>query len=473
VLNGAILMILVSCVIGPWAVERYGRRLALATNEPPEELPETLRLEQRIVAPVGNPATMRALLEFAFLLRNRDLPGMIYPLRIVPDGPGAERQVSMDEELLARCVAQAASADMAVSPLVRLDLNPVDGIVRATREVRATTLVMGWQGHRTPGSYIFGGIFDQVLAQCPQRVLVCRLCQPLNLTRRLTAIIPPYLESEADFATVLQRIKWLAQQTGSTLRLCYPAATDQRLPTLCGQTRPQLTVEYTALAEWPHDESLLKLLPACPRDELLVLVAARRDTPAWQPHLEHLPSLLAETYPEHNLIVIYPLSVQAEETAAAPPPAIAEALLPPLRTVLLECPAGSWEPAIQSLLAEAMPTDLERRAGTARQIAASANDFPVELQPGVVLLHAHCEEVDEMQLHVARSSGGLTLPGLTHPAHLLLVLLTPREHPPQQYLQALGALARLLRQPGMIEQVRQAPTIAAVHAHFLVAPPPG
>jgi Kef-type K+ transport system membrane component KefB len=35
VLNGAIMMIIVTCLLGPWLVEKYGRRVALQEEQKP------------------------------------------------------------------------------------------------------------------------------------------------------------------------------------------------------------------------------------------------------------------------------------------------------------------------------------------------------------------------------------------------------------------------------------------------------
>src|SRR5690625_5626440 len=66
ILNGAIVSILVTCIIGPVLVEKYGYRLA---GQSELELNEKTSVQQRVLVPIANPATTDRLLEFASNLK--------------------------------------------------------------------------------------------------------------------------------------------------------------------------------------------------------------------------------------------------------------------------------------------------------------------------------------------------------------------------------------------------------------------
>jgi mannitol/fructose-specific phosphotransferase system IIA component (Ntr-type) len=289
----------------------------------------------------------------------------------------------------------------------------------------------------------------------------------------------------------MQRLKRLAHQTGSRLRVFCGDSDGNELAALIRAMQPSIAMEFTVLPDWPAADEPLASLPEFASEDLLVLVSARRETLAWQPSLDRLPALLADRFPDTNFVVVYPLTVPiqiraatdesafggAAETAVPELPAMpAEAdaavpFLPPLRAVVLDAAPSAWEPAVAALLAQAMPADSKQCAAVVAQVATSARTHPIELQPGVVLLHAHCEEVEELQLHLARCRDGLTLPGMTRATNLLLVLLTPREYSTEHYLKALDALARFLHHPKAMAQVQQAATADAVRAIFAAAPP--
>ena len=106
VLNGAILMILITCTIGPWVVERYGRRLALREERKPAAQGDT---PQRILIPMANAAHADALLDLAFLIRAPNSDEPLRPLTVVR---GSARQaaeaVAKAERMLSQAVAYAA-----------------------------------------------------------------------------------------------------------------------------------------------------------------------------------------------------------------------------------------------------------------------------------------------------------------------------------------------------------------------------
>jgi hypothetical protein len=78
-LNGAIMMILVTCIIGPMIVEKFGLRLRIDTTLETEEKSD---IRQRILVPLSNPATSARLVEFASNLKMQD-KAPIYPLSVI------------------------------------------------------------------------------------------------------------------------------------------------------------------------------------------------------------------------------------------------------------------------------------------------------------------------------------------------------------------------------------------------------
>jgi hypothetical protein len=150
VLNGTIVMIMITCPLGSWFVDRFGRQMAagLAAQEP------VVQTEQRLLVPVANPDSAIRLLDLAFILRDDALPGVISPVTIVEETAETELAVAGGEKLLAHCLAHAAAVEIPVSPGVRVGMNVVDGIVRAAKEMRAGLVIAGWNGGKAcrPGS---------------------------------------------------------------------------------------------------------------------------------------------------------------------------------------------------------------------------------------------------------------------------------------------------------------------------------
>ncbi|HEV2146980.1 MAG TPA: cation:proton antiporter, partial [Longimicrobiaceae bacterium] len=300
VLNGAIMMILVTCTLGPWVVERYGRRLALREAlEPyrPDEAP------QRIVVPLPDEESAERLLELAFLVR---APGSAEPLRpltvVPPDGTGAAARVAAAEKVLRHAAVYAAGADVPVDPLPRLDRSVAGGIARGMAETRATTVVAGWDGLRSRRSGIMDEVLDQLLERTEQLVLVARLKTPLNTARRLVLVLPPHVDRARGFYGAVGVVKRIAGRLGAGVAALAVGGDADRYRGHLEAVPPEVPIDVEAVPGW---DALPAALAATLRpDDVVVLVGARRGTVAWERELDRLPRRLASLAPE-NLLVLY------------------------------------------------------------------------------------------------------------------------------------------------------------------------
>ena len=132
ILNGTIVMILVTCSLGCYFVDRYGKETLTETPAIREEDAN----EQRILVAVSNHQTASRLLDLTFLLRNRSMNGEIYSVTIVNemDTETSAEKIAEAEKMLQECISQAASAEIPHLSGIRLDTNPstADRAVRKT-----------------------------------------------------------------------------------------------------------------------------------------------------------------------------------------------------------------------------------------------------------------------------------------------------------------------------------------------------
>ena len=74
-----------------------------------------------------------------------------------------------------------------------------------------------------------------------------------------------------------------------------------------------------------------------------------------------------------------------------------------------------------------------------------AQKQPIELEPGVLLLHAHVDEATEPLVFFGARDEGLRLLSLESPARLVVLLCAPSSQSPEEHLRILGEIARLLK----------------------------
>jgi Kef-type K+ transport system membrane component KefB/nucleotide-binding universal stress UspA family protein len=196
VLNGVIVMLLVTVILSPLIVRKTAPGLSLPeTNSKAatelfswktglsEDEPFT------VIVPVYNPETERYLIEMAALLTRHE-GGRIVPLSIVTDNPYMEASqvqtaLSQSEELLEKAIAISEELDVSAQPLLRIDDNVAQGITRASQEQKASLIIMGWGQRAGLRTRLFGSIIDRVFstAHCP--VAATRLLTSPTKIRRI------------------------------------------------------------------------------------------------------------------------------------------------------------------------------------------------------------------------------------------------------------------------------------------------
>jgi Kef-type K+ transport system membrane component KefB/mannitol/fructose-specific phosphotransferase system IIA component (Ntr-type) len=439
VVNAVIVMILVTGLVGPSLVERFGRRIAFEEEQKPYDPSEA---PLRILIPIANPATAEALLDIAFMLRGSRSDEPLYPLMVAPDrAEGSEAQVAEAEKMLGHAVVYAAGADVPVVPLTRVDRNIPTGIARGIAETRSSVVIIGWDARRAANARIFGTVLDQLLEQTRQLVLVAKLGHPLNTTKRIVLIVPPGGKHHPGFFGALQATKLMASELGARIKALVVSGDTARYEKLYAQVKPQVPAEWEFVDRWQKLPSLLReqLRP----DDLVVVLSARRGAVSWHRELERLPALLATLGPE-SFLVVYP-----SETEPAAKRDFSDTLLPralaPER-VAFNLPRMPVEEALQTLLRTAFADDTERLRQISDGFVSGERDFSTEILPGVVIPHARVEGIEQSMMFLGISREGIEFPNAKRPANLIFLLLTPADQTTGQ-LRDLAEIARLVRNP--------------------------
>jgi len=300
VLNGAILIILVSCFLGSFITEKYGRRLAVSESE---KIPVKVGSPERILVPVSNPATIESLIDFAILIRESQSKQPMYMLSVIADDAFAEEQILKNNKMFESAISHAASADTKLNHVMRVDLNVANGISRAVKELMINKVVLGWNGKITTTNFFFGSIIDKLIGSSEQMVMVVKVSHALNTINRIIISVPENTEFEAGFNTWLETIKVLALRTSSTLIFTgfenSLIAIEERINTETTGLKIEYQVSNSA-------NPILSQSKIVTDQDLFVVVAARRRTLSYNHYFEHMPRELARNYESKNFIIIYP-----------------------------------------------------------------------------------------------------------------------------------------------------------------------
>ena len=453
VVNAVVLLIVLSCLGGPSLLQAFGRRLALAEADKPYEPADA---PERILVSLSNPETAEPLMELALLLRSPDSEQPIYPIAVARGGHDEAAHVAAAEKIMERAVFLATAASVPVTPTVRIDENPVVGIVRGARELRASEVIAGWNGQRTGGALVFGSVIDGVLAESRAMAIVARLTTPLAAAQRLVVLVPPLVYREVGFARAARVLKVLAAQKG--LRLVLVAVEDDaaEVDARVRAARPEAPVQVETIASWSDAISTLDGLAQT--GDVVVLLGVRRGAVAWRPALQRMPRVLARRFESLDLLSI---TLSEAEVVALVAEAVdgdgQEDLVLPPEHVALDLAPAEPETMLRRVLLGGFPDHPGEAARLAARLATDGGDDAPEIMPGVVFYHAHVD-VEAPRTFVGVCPRGAVLPHTSQPARVLLVLLAPAAMAPEDYLRQLAVTAQLVRSEATVEALVAAGT---------------
>ncbi|GAB1538615.1 cation:proton antiporter [Scytonema sp. NUACC21] len=292
VLNSIIVLMLVTSILGPLITNRVALGLTSSPLkedkpvEPPYQKPEEREKSYTIVVPIYNPQTQQHLMEMAALLA-RQTKGKIVPLAIATafahmDAPHMDASVQRSQRLLAKAAALSEVLGVEAKPLMRIDDAFAQGISRASREQKASLIVMGWGKRTGLKARLFGNVIDNVLwsSHCP--VAVTRL---VDSPRKIQRILVP-LENLASpslqpvqFAQILAEAN---QAQVTVLNVCDRRTSSSKIAWRRSQL--SLAISKLAIANPPeiqiiaHENTAQAILQAARLFDLVVLPFIRNRT---------------------------------------------------------------------------------------------------------------------------------------------------------------------------------------------------
>lgn len=302
ILNGTIVMILVTCTISSIVTERASRMMATQTTTQEDEK-DTYRPEHRILIPVANPDTINGLVDLAVLTNEKKGAHPIYALNVVCNN--SQESLQSGKKLLEKVATLGAASDSKVKMISRYDLNIASGIINVVHEKNISDVIIGLhQKSNTPlGDSILGSMTDSLLTNVNRMICIFKSVQPISTIKRLVVAAPERAEFESGFTLWCDRIFTLANQTGAPIRFCTNKDTFEAIKTYAKKKRYSTQIESQLLADW---DDFLILSGVVEPNDLLIVITARKASLSYNPLLEKLPKQLANYFTENSYIVLYP-----------------------------------------------------------------------------------------------------------------------------------------------------------------------
>jgi Kef-type K+ transport system membrane component KefB/mannitol/fructose-specific phosphotransferase system IIA component (Ntr-type) len=439
VLTGTVVMILVTTFVGSWVTDRYARKVAIAEEAQPYEFSDA---PQRVLVPLSNPKSAKALMELAMLLRRSNSEEPIYPMMVVPSGDNVDERIAKGEKRLGHAVVQALEADVPVMPVTRTATDISNGICQALTDLRISTIVLGWKGASGSRMRIFGRITDSILENSTQMMCITHCLVPINTIKRVVLALPPLAERQPGFAAAIEAIKNLTHQLDASLLTISVSPTIDQAASVIKETSPKLQEKYELLNNWKQLLDWLKNIQQ--KDDLLIIISVRKGRLAWQPDLDRLPQLINKQFPGISNMIVYPSDKSWEKVIDARSTEIFAPSFLPAGHIQLDLDETTLSEAIYRLLSVEFLGEPGKLKRIANELVHISNTESVELLPGIVLLHTHIPEILTSTVFLGVNRNGWNLPNTTKDAEAMFILLSSVNAPPEIHLKALADIVRPL-----------------------------
>ena len=304
VLNGTILMILVTCTMASFSAQRGAHNLAATASS---ETDETGDHKERILIPLSNEDTAEELVNLSLATKSKKNTHHLYALNILDNKvSGDDQQLKKSRRLLENAALTAAATDTHLQELQRYDLNVTNAILSVILEHRITDLVLGLHKEKGIPSSFLGRITEGILDYSDVTTLIYKPAQPLSTMKRHLVVIPVQAEKEAGFPQWVARVWNVIQNTGAKAIFYGSSDTLGRLKTLLGKRGGEM--EFTEFSDW---EDFLIVFRDVHKDDNLWIVMSRHNGISFNPSMNRIPCYLNKYFQQNSFILVYPLQANA------------------------------------------------------------------------------------------------------------------------------------------------------------------
>ncbi|WP_342086513.1 cation:proton antiporter [Dyadobacter sp. OTU695] len=302
VLNGSILLILISCTVSSFVSMSSAAKIAEADNEATASgnNPES----ENILLAVNYEETVERTVNFGLLIKAANNRNRLFALNVINDEKN-ESSVRNAEKTLHAAVATAAAADVQIQPLTRYDSDVATGISNVIKEQKITDLVLALQADNGFTPSLVYNLTNGYLQNDHVNTLIYHAAQPISTIKRYIVLIPPKADKEPGFFHALLRIWNIGKSSGAEMAFYASAPIILILERVARKSGIELslhTIDYWGEAE--------QAAAAITVDEGLIVFMAKRGMESYFPKMGLIPDFLNEHALENNFLLIYPFSKQ-------------------------------------------------------------------------------------------------------------------------------------------------------------------
>ncbi|WP_297063092.1 cation:proton antiporter [uncultured Duncaniella sp.] len=320
VLNGTVVMILVTCTVSSFGTERAASRLKVQLLEQDDEegVKDDSTAHPRTLVAISNPLTAPSIVDLALSMRFPDtsVTGDLYALHVRNDNSASSKAIGRNSLDVAE--RAAAAVETSLTAIERFDLNFITGVLNTMEERDITELVLGIHRRTSIIDSFLGEKIEQLLRSTNRMVVMSRCFIPLATVTRILVAVPKKAQFETGFRRWVQAVGNLGRQVGCRVEFWCEDSTAPLIRTVITQSKLGIRMSFSTVES--YDDFVIKSNDIND-DDLLIVISARRSSVSFDSDMDAVPEYLQKYLAGNNLIVIYPGQFGSE-----PPMTMAETM---------------------------------------------------------------------------------------------------------------------------------------------------
>ncbi|MGL6127481.1 sodium:proton antiporter [Chryseobacterium artocarpi] len=300
VLNGSILLILISCTISSFISMASAQKIAESDNE--DTVSGNSHEEENILLAINHEETVERMVNLGILIKAHSNTEDLFALNVINEDKN-ESSVKNAEKLLHQAADTAAAADVKLQALKRYDNDVINGVNNVIKEQKVTDLIIGLEDEKGFSPSFVYNLYNGYLQNDDVNVLVYHAAQPLSTIKRYAVMIPENAHKEAGFFHALLRVWNIARNSGATIVFYAPENILDILQKII--KKANIEAEFIIMNTWQDGERTATQLKD---DEALIIFMAKRGMQSYIPRMRLIPEMLNRHLSDNNYLLIFPFS---------------------------------------------------------------------------------------------------------------------------------------------------------------------
>ena len=308
VLNGTILMILVTCTIASFQAQKGAKNIAL--SEDLKSSTGEVETDERILIAINQENNLEELVNLGVTIKSKHNKKGLYALHIIDNDESQNNNEKQAKKLLQQAGRIAAATDTKLNELLRYDINIVNGITNSLKEQRITDLILGLNNEKGISDGFFSNLTLGILSKSNPTTLIYKPTQPFGTIKRHLVIVPDKAEKEIGFPFWIIKTWNIARNSGA--KIVFYSSIDTQKVIREIQSKHPIECTFKEFSDW---DDFLILSRDIEANDNLIVILSRKDKPSYTPSMQRIPSYLNKYFEENSYILVYPMQVGVGETS--------------------------------------------------------------------------------------------------------------------------------------------------------------